>query len=148
MTHSVSTTSCRTLRALECIMSHNVTLRYIQKAENKIADYLLRLAHSSADVPHWEKFPYEKTDSTDFKAVNIMLKIDNAQNVQSCSPANQNIGNHGLVLLLYDNQHIDLHLDFLAGQAVQDTDNQGLINLIRSKESLSDTHKNSPLRQY
>ena len=61
MTDLASITPCRTLRALEFNMSHNVTVRYIQKAENKIADYLSRLAHSSADVPHWEKFPQSKS---------------------------------------------------------------------------------------
>ena len=40
MTNLENITSCRTLRALEFILSHNVTIRYVRQSHNKVADYL------------------------------------------------------------------------------------------------------------
>ena len=148
MTELANITSCRTMRALEFIMSHNVSIQYTKKSENKVADYLSRLPQSTTEVPHWAKFPHPKTDPTDLRPVNFLSNNEiinkDTQNPPQVAPT----PSLGPILLLYNNQHIDLHLDYIASQAKQDTDYQGLINLIRSKESLADTHKQCPLRQY
>ena len=69
----------------------------------------------------------------------------NDKNAQNCHNKENATGS---VMLLYNDQHLDPHLDYIAEQGALDTDYQGLVNLIRANETLSNTPKDSPLRQY
>ena len=92
-----------------------------------------------------------------FKEVNVLFKgTPDQQNVKMQQNVNdKNAGKchneenvTGSIMLLYNDQHLDLHLNYIAEQGALDPDYQGLVNLIRANENLSNTPKNSPLRQY
>ena len=49
-------TSNRVLQSLESILQHNISIQYVKKNENKIADYLSRLGGPGAEAPEFLQF--------------------------------------------------------------------------------------------
>ena len=85
-----------------------------------VADYLSSLSHSTTDIPHWQKCPYTPADPADLKPINISFTNNAISNIQHPPAAKSSPETTNTVLLLYNDSHIDLHLDHTAGEATKD----------------------------
>ena len=146
--------SNRTMRAMEEIFSHNISVGHIKACRNSVADCLSRLPTNTKEMPHWEKFfkPINKTTKGQ-KQISTLAKEGDVLSIQRQSGSVIIQGPEEEVtppslFIIYEGTVMDLQLNEMAENASTDEDYQGIINLKREGKDMSDILNDNPLKKY